>query len=55
MSIENDVGFPVDQLPKRYRTDENGRRVLVGLSIEEKYDDAWRELLAKRFANTKRK
>jgi hypothetical protein len=95
LSIEDDVAFPVDQLPKRYRIDENGRRVLVGLSIEEtfefetlddlapsgdngaliawrdgvpitsrekrwlelyqKHDEAWKELLANRVADTKRK
>jgi hypothetical protein len=38
LSIENDVAFPVDQLPKRYRVDENGRSVLVGLSIEETFE-----------------
>jgi len=32
------VAFPADQLPKRYRTDENGRRVLVGLSVEETFE-----------------
>jgi hypothetical protein len=32
------VGFPVDKLPKRYRIDESGRRVLVGLSIEETFE-----------------
>jgi hypothetical protein len=95
LSVENDVAFPVDNLPKRYRINENGRRVLVGLSIEEtfefetlddlapsddtggitawrdgvpitsrekrwlelyqKHDDAWKELLANRVADTKRK
>ena len=37
-SIENDVAFPVDQLPKRYRIDETGNRVLIGLSIEENFE-----------------
>ena len=32
------MGFPVDKLPKRYRVDKNGRRVLVGLSIEETFE-----------------
>jgi hypothetical protein len=32
------VGFPVDKLPKRYRIDESGRRVLLGLSIEETFE-----------------
>jgi len=32
------VGFPFDQLPKRYRIDENGHRVLLGLSIEETFE-----------------
>jgi hypothetical protein len=32
------VGFPVDKLPKRYRIDKSGRRVLVGLSIEETFE-----------------
>jgi len=32
------VAFPTDRLPKRYRIDENGRRVLVGLSIEETFE-----------------
>jgi hypothetical protein len=38
LSIECGVAFPIDQLPKRYRIDENGRRVLVGLSIEETFE-----------------
>ena len=37
-SIEYRVAFPIDQLPKRYRIDENGHRVLVGLSIEETFE-----------------
>jgi hypothetical protein len=37
-SIEYRVGFPVDKLPKRYRVDKRGRRVLVGLSIEETFE-----------------
>jgi hypothetical protein len=37
-SIENDVAVPIDKLPKRYRIDENGRRVLVGLSIEQTFE-----------------
>jgi hypothetical protein len=36
--IEYRVAFPVDQLPKRYRIDENGRSVLVGLSIEKTFE-----------------
>ena len=32
------MGFPVDKLPKRYHIDESGRRVLVGLSIEETFE-----------------
>ena len=32
------MGFPVDKLPKRYRIDESGRRVLLGLSIEETFE-----------------
>jgi hypothetical protein len=32
------VTFPTDQLPRRYRIDENGRRVLVGLSVEETFE-----------------
>jgi hypothetical protein len=36
--LKNDVAFPIDQFPKRYRIDENGRRVLVGLSIEETFE-----------------
>jgi hypothetical protein len=32
------VGFPVDKLPKRYRVDKSGCRVLVGLSIEETFE-----------------
>ena len=32
------MAFPIDQLPKRYRIDENGRSVLVGLSIEENFE-----------------
>jgi hypothetical protein len=38
LSIEYRVAFPIDQLPKRYRIDENGRRVLIGLSIEETFE-----------------
>jgi hypothetical protein len=34
-SIEFCVAFPFDQLPERYGLDEKGRRVLLGLSIEE--------------------
>jgi hypothetical protein len=37
-SIEHRVGFPFDQLPKRYSVDKSGRRVLVGLSIEETFE-----------------
>ena len=32
------MGFPFDQLPKRYRIDEDGHRVLLGLSIEETFE-----------------
>jgi hypothetical protein len=32
------VGFPVDKLPKRYQIGKGGRRVLVGLSIEETFE-----------------
>jgi len=32
------VGFPFDQLPKRYHIDEDGHRVLLGLSIEETFE-----------------
>ena len=32
------MGFPVDKLPKRYRIDESGRRVLLGLSIAETFE-----------------
>jgi hypothetical protein len=32
------VGFPVDLLPKRYGTDEDGHRVLIGLSVEETFE-----------------
>ena len=32
------MGFPVNKLPKRYHIDESGRRVLVGLSIEETFE-----------------
>jgi hypothetical protein len=32
------VAFPVDRLPKRYRVDKDGHRVLVGLSIEETFE-----------------
>jgi hypothetical protein len=32
------VDFPFDQLPKRYRIDVNGHRVLLGLSIEETFE-----------------
>jgi hypothetical protein len=37
-SIEKSVGFPTDSLPRRYSTDNNGRRVLVGLSVEETFE-----------------
>jgi len=95
LSIEHQVAFPSDLLPKRYCIDKDGRRVLVGLSIEEtfefetiddlapldetgariawsdgvplttrekrwlelyqKHDRAWRDLLAKRVVQPKRK
>jgi hypothetical protein len=32
------LAFPTDQLPKRYRIDENRRCVLIGLSIEETFE-----------------
>ena len=32
------MGFPFDQLPKRYRIDEDGHRILIGLSIEETFE-----------------
>lgn len=32
------MGFPFDQLPKRYGVDEKGRRVLLGLSVEETFE-----------------
>jgi len=32
------LGFPFDQLPKRYGVDENGRRVMLGLSIAETFE-----------------
>jgi hypothetical protein len=32
------LAFPFDQLPKRYRIDENGHGVLLGLSIEETFE-----------------
>ena len=32
------LGFPFDQLPKRYGVDENGRRVMLGLSVEETFE-----------------
>src|SRR5713226_8094278 len=32
------MGFPVDKVPKRYRVDKSGCRVLVGLSIEETFE-----------------
>jgi hypothetical protein len=38
VDFEHRVGFPTDQLPKRYRVDKRGRRVLVGLSIEETFE-----------------
>jgi hypothetical protein len=38
LSIEHRVAFPTDLLPKRYGIDENGHRVLVGLSIEETFE-----------------
>ena len=37
-SIEHLVAFPTDLLPKRYGPDENGQRVLIGLSIEETFE-----------------
>jgi hypothetical protein len=38
LSIEHCVAFPADQLPKRYGTDKDGRRILIGLSIEETFE-----------------
>jgi hypothetical protein len=38
LSIEHRVAFPADLLPKRYGTDKDGRRVLIGLSIEETFE-----------------
>jgi hypothetical protein len=38
LSIEYRVAFPFDQLSKRYSIDENGRRVLVGLSVQETFE-----------------
>jgi hypothetical protein len=32
------VGFPVHLLPKRYGTDKDGLRVLIGLSVEETFE-----------------
>jgi len=32
------VAFPTDQLPRLYRIDEHGHRVLVGLSVEEIFE-----------------
>jgi len=32
------LGFPFDQLPKRYGVDEKGRRVMLGLSVEETFE-----------------
>jgi hypothetical protein len=32
------VSFPLGQLTNRYRIDENGHRVLLGLSIEETFE-----------------
>jgi hypothetical protein len=32
------LGFPFDQLPKRYAVDDEGRRVLLGLSVEETFE-----------------
>jgi hypothetical protein len=32
------MAFPADQLPKRYCTNENGHRVLIGLSIQETFE-----------------
>jgi hypothetical protein len=29
---------PIDYLPRRYFVDENGRRVLIGLTIEETFE-----------------
>lgn len=95
LSIEHQLAFPSDELPKRYRVDKDGRRVLIGLSIEEtfefetieelapmdetgariawsdgvpltsrekrwlklyqKHDHAWRDRLAKRVVQPKRK
>jgi hypothetical protein len=38
LSIEHRVAFPTDLLPKRYGTDKEGRRVLIGLSVEETFE-----------------
>jgi hypothetical protein len=32
------LGFPFEQLPKRYCVDEKGRRVLLGLSVEKTFE-----------------
>jgi hypothetical protein len=32
------LGFPFDQLPKRYAVDKEGRCVLLGLSVEETFE-----------------
>ena len=32
------VTFPTDQLPRRYHIDENGWRILVGLTVEETFE-----------------
>ena len=32
------MGFPVDKLPRLYRVDKDGHRVLAGLSIEETFE-----------------
>jgi hypothetical protein len=38
LSIEHRVAFPTDLLPKRYGTDKDGHRVLIGLSVEETFE-----------------
>jgi hypothetical protein len=38
LSIEHRMAFPTDLLPKRYGTDKDGHRVLIGLSVEETFE-----------------
>ncbi len=37
-AIDETMSFPIEKLPKRFGVDEDGNRVLIGLSIEETFE-----------------